>query len=183
MNLHHVLPMALAPRERLGDHRRGEKFAIRRMHHRRPIPIVGAVLVATVLLACEQGPAKPPAEHSHDPPATAEIKTVILTVGDRPFRQGGSGTAAASHTVPEITQAVIEDGAVLVHVKMASTSSWWPAPFSVIARSGTVELTCAFTEGTATIFITGTIVTRGIIDLFRGYKIRLTIIPPGGIVQ
>ena len=183
MTLHHALPIALAAAAAAtrADQRAGDR---RRVRHRRPIPIVAAaVLAVTVLLACEQGPAKPPAEHSHDPPATAEIKTVVLTVGDRPFRQSGSGTAAASHSVPELTQAVIDDGAVLVHVKMSSTTSWWPVPFSVIARSGTVELTCAFTEGTATIFITGTIVTRGIIDLFRGYKIRLTLIPPGGIVQ
>lgn len=117
MKLHHVLPLALAagavlPRT---DQRHREKFARRRLRHRRPVPIAAAAALvgASLLLACDITQ-----EHID------EASEVL------------AGATVASGTYP--TDAQVSAGATLQATHVGG-SSWrwldragWPHAFAVV---------------------------------------------------
>ena len=132
-----------------------------------------------VFAGCSQGPAAPDTEAAPPPPQGAAIKHVVVEVDSSRFRVSGTELAVAGYSVPELTAEIVDKGAVIAHVQFEDSDQWSALPFALITELGQVELSYFYSERSLILRLDGEFVTRTTAELFDGWTVRLTLIPPG----
>ena len=155
--------------------------------------LVGLVVVSIFLLgACEQGPGSrgpagpqgPPGPAG--PPGAGELTARTFTVRASGFTltelSPGSGSAAISFRIPELTASVVSKGSVVAYVAAPSAPNEWVAlPWSIAIRAEVVTVWYAYAPGGVTLWVSAnvpaTVLSRAL-PVFDGYRFRVAIAAP-----
>ena len=143
------------------------------------IPRTAWLLILAILITgCEgaEGPAGPVGPQGEQgPPGNANVQSFTITLATADFTASGPSLEAASYTAPQLTQAVVDGGAVLAFTDIGSGADAWIAlPF--IAAS--VNMTYVVTAGALGIFLSRPSGAPRVASLFNGFRVRVLVIPP-----
>jgi len=147
--------------------------------------VLGGLVIATVLAACQEGPGGVTQRDSNNITRTFTLRAsqFTLTDIDAPGDIGVVGFAVTEFSFPEITSKVVGEGLFHAYIQTPGDDSWTTLPFSMTAGTFspiTLDVSYGYIVGKVALSIYSNVsasAMRPALPAVNGWKLRVVVDP------